>query len=189
MSQPITITVFGSSAVAPGTPEYEQAKALGSAIAAEGWTLCNGGYGGTMAGAAEGARQAGGHVVGVTCSILRRSAPNGFIDEEVVTDNLLNRMNALVERGDAYVVLPGGTGTMLELAYVWELVNKGLGDHKPIILLGDFWRGAIDAGGQEHHTARRLVHQEPTVESVIDRLKENLPAGAARPERTEGSRA
>lgn len=135
------VTVFGSSQPEPLSPAYQTAYELGHAIAAAGWTLCNGGYGGTMEAAARGAVEAGGHTIGVTCSALGgRGGPNPYIRQEVPTFDLLTRLDTLVRLGWAYVVLPGGTGTLLELALVWEMLNKSLLRRKaPIILLGDFW--------------------------------------------------
>jgi len=134
------ITVFGSSTAAPGTAEYQAACELGRAIAQAGWTLCNGGYGGTMEAAAKGAVEAGGHTIGVTCHAFGRAGPNRYIRQEVPTFDLLTRLNILVRLGHAYVVLPGGTGTLLELSLVWELLNKGLLRRRPApILVGEFW--------------------------------------------------
>lgn len=132
--------MFGSSRPERGTPAYEQAYALGRAIAAAGWQLCNGGYGGTMEAAAKGAVEAGGHTIGVTCRAFGRSGPNAFIRQEIPTFSLLTRLDTLVRLGDAYVVLPGGTGTLLEIALVWESLNKRLlRRDAPLVLLGDFW--------------------------------------------------
>jgi uncharacterized protein (TIGR00730 family) len=143
MRKPV-ITVFGSSSVAPSDEQFLLAHDLGRAIAAAGWTLCNGGYGGTMAAAARGAREMGGHTIGVTCTVFGRNGPNEWIVEEVPTSDLLARLHKLIALGDAYVALPGGTGTLLELALVWELSNKGLQrPPRPIVLLGDFWQPIV----------------------------------------------
>lgn len=141
------VTVFGSSRPAPGSPAYQAAYELGRAVAAAGWTLCNGGYGGTMEAAARGAVEAGGHTIGVTCATFRgRSGPNAYIRQEVPTFDLLTRLNTLVRLGWAYVVLPGGTGTLLELALVWELLNKSLVRRRntPLILLGEHWGPVVE---------------------------------------------
>ena len=138
--RPAIVTVFGSSQPPPLSPAYETAYELGRRIAEAGWTLCNGGYGGTMEASAKGAVDAGGHTIGVTCSVFGRGGPNSHIRQEVPTFDLLTRLNTLVRLGNAYVVLPGGTGTLLELALVWELFNKSLLRRvAPIVLLGDHW--------------------------------------------------
>lgn len=147
-SKPPIITVFGSSRPEAGMPAYETACELGRRIAEAGWTVCNGGYGGTMEASARGAAEAGGHTIGVTCSAVRTWPPNAYIRQEVPTFDLHARLNTLVRLARGYVVLPGGSGTLLELALVWELVAKGklkhAGEPRPIILLGDHWLPVLE---------------------------------------------
>jgi len=135
-----TVTVFGGSDARPSDPDYVLARSLGRTLARCGWRLANGGYGGTMLAAARGAAEAGGSTVGVTCRAFGRGPANRYIKQQIQTNSLQQRLAALLELGDAYVVLPGSTGTLLELASVWEMKNKGfLPARKPIILLGGFW--------------------------------------------------
>lgn len=110
-----TVTIFGSSRPLPGSEEYRIAQETGAMLASGGFTICNGGYGGTMEAAARGAHEAGGHTVGVTAGIFDRRA-NKWIKEVVSTNTLVERLLKLIELGDAYVLLRGGTGTLLELA-------------------------------------------------------------------------
>lgn len=136
-----TVTIFGSGTASPNDDLYATARELGRLCAQAGWAVCNGGYGGTMEATARGAREAGGHTIGVTCPAFGRGGPNRWIAEQIETDNLFDRVRKLIELGDAYVVLPGGTGTLVELALVWELRCKGLiAARRPVLLLGDFWR-------------------------------------------------
>lgn len=143
-SRPI-ITIFGSSRTPPMHPLYQAALELGRRIAEANWIVCNGGYGGTMEAAARGAHEAGGHTIGVTCRAFNRGGgPNAYIRQEVPTFDPLTRLNTLVRLGRAYVVLPGGTGTLLELAAVWEMLNKKiLRIARPLILLGTFWEPVV----------------------------------------------
>jgi len=166
------VSVFGTGAAKPGDKNFALAEQLGRLLAGAGFAIANGGYGGTMAAAAKGAREAGGEVIGVTCSAFGGAA-NKYISREIVTESLNERLEKLTELGGAYVVLPGGTGTLLELALVWELKNKGfLSDDKPIILLGGHWNrlvgliAANDPDGPRH----LLAANEP--KDVIKMLKE-----------------
>ncbi|MFZ9033555.1 MAG: LOG family protein [Anaerohalosphaeraceae bacterium] len=135
-----TVTVFGTSKVQPGDAVFEMAEQLGRLLAEHGFTIANGGYGGTMLAGAKGAAAAGGHIIGVTCTAFKRGRANESVTEEISTHSLTERLAKLIALGDAYVVLPGGTGTLLELADVWEHKNKGFaGADKPIILVGAFW--------------------------------------------------
>jgi uncharacterized protein (TIGR00730 family) len=145
MKKKMVVTVFGSSRAEPLEGLYQTALELGRAIAELGLTLCNGRYGGTMEAAARGAAEAGGHTIGVTCTRFGGRGANPYIRQEIPTFDLFRRLETLIRLGRAYVVLPGGTGTLAELALTWELLNKGLlpGD-RPLIVLGDSWRPVIE---------------------------------------------
>ncbi len=169
-----TIAVFGSSRPPPESPEYRLAFELGAAIAEAGWNLCNGGYGGTMEAAAHGAHERGGHTVGVTCRVFGRSGPNTYVCQEVPTFSLLARLDTLARLAHGYVVLPGGTGTLLELALVWELQNKALMKRRaPMVLLGEYWKPLLELircgepGTREPQVA-------PNVEVAIGLLRAGL---------------
>jgi len=139
------VTVFGSAAPRSGEQLYETARQLGAGLARLGLTVCNGGYGGTMEATARGAREAGGHTIGITCRALDRPGANAYIREVIETGTLLERLETLLRLGRAYVVLPGGTGTLAELALCWEMRNKGLIEAaRPLVLLGDWWRPVVD---------------------------------------------
>jgi len=138
-----TITVFGSGSPELSAADCELAHRLGAELARRGFTLCNGGYGGTMEEAARGAREAGGRVVGVT---LRRVAfrPNPWLDEVFPQPDLPARIMGLLDRGDGYIVLGGGTGTLAEIGLLLELQNKGFMPRRPVVFLGRFWRPLLE---------------------------------------------
>lgn len=138
------MTIFGSGSIRADEPAYAVAGEFGAEFARRGWTVCNGGYGGTMEASARGAREQGGHTIGVTCAALGRSGPNPFIQEERKTATLLDRLGMLVELGQAHVVLPGGAGTLLELAYVMDLRNKRLAHPAPFVAIGADWRPVVE---------------------------------------------
>ena len=148
-----TISIFGTSKAIAGDEVFETAYEIGKLLAGKGFVIANGGYGGTMLAAAKGARDAGGEVIGVTCAAFGRKGANEFVTKEIHTDSLAERLKTLVELGDGYIVLTGGTGTLLEFADVWEHKNKGfISRDKPVIIVGSFWNrlvetmGEIDAG-------------------------------------------
>ncbi|HUU14051.1 MAG TPA: LOG family protein [Terriglobia bacterium] len=148
-----TVTVFGSSLPREGSTAYGEARRLGELLAKRGFAVANGGYAGLMEATARGAREAGGHTLGVTCAIWPAAA-NPWIVEEVRTQSFLERLTTLIERGDAYIVLPGGTGTLAELAVVWEMMNKSalsrsLGGRKPLLVMVPYWQPVIDCLSQE----------------------------------------
>jgi len=136
------ITVFGSSRPNAGQPLYEQAFQLGAALAEHGFVLCTGGYGGVMEAASRGASEAGGKTVAVTAEIFK-SRVNPWVQDEVRVNTWEERLFELIRRGHGYVTCAGGTGTLVELAVVWEMLNKHIMPVKPFVALGDFWRPII----------------------------------------------
>lgn len=167
------ITIFGTSKAKPGDVVFELAESIGRLLAENGFTIANGGYGGTMLAAGKGARAAGGSVIGVTCTAFKRGKANESVTEEISTDCLTNRLAKLIELGDAYIVLPGGTGTLLELADVWEHKNKGFANaDKPIILVGAFWEPLVAMMGQADPGCRSCVHQVETADEAVGLLPE-----------------
>jgi uncharacterized protein (TIGR00730 family) len=170
-----TITIFGTGRARPGDSAYILAEKVGKLLAQAGFTIANGGYGGTMSAAAKGAAEAGGKTVGVTCSAFGRGRANEYIGREIVTISLDERLDRLIELGQGYVVLPGGTGTLLELAKVWELKNKGfLSERKPIILAGAFWKPLLELIEADDPESVRYLDIADGPEQVRDILKDRV---------------
>ena len=133
-----TVAIFGASRA--DAESLALAERVGAVLAGAGYGVASGGYGGVMEAVSRGAARAGGCVIGVTCRIWS-SRPNEFLDEVIETEDLYHRVRALLGAGTAgYVVLPGGTGTMLELATAWEMLAKRLIPERPLICLGEHWR-------------------------------------------------
>ena len=143
------VTVFGSSRPQEDETEYTFAFEVGKELARAGFIVCNGGYAGTMEASAKGAKEAGGKTIGVVADIFGSRKTNLWIDRTVTRKTLIDRMMELISLGDAYVILKGGTGTLLELAAVWEFMNKGLMKEKPIVVVGNFWNGVVDTLKEE----------------------------------------
>ncbi len=166
------VTVFGSSRPPPGSEAYETARRLGELLARAGFTVATGGYGGTMEGVSRGAREAGGKTLGVTAEVFE-SAANAWVEEEIRVATWQERLLKLVELGAGYVVLPGGTGTLVELAVVWEWINKGFLPAKSIVILGDFWLPVLSAvPASELHL--NPILRAATPEEAVDLLKQRI---------------
>ena len=171
------VSVFGTSKTQPLDEVFELAETLGRLLAENGYTIANGGYGGTMLAGAKGAAAAGGHIIGITCTAFKRSEANEYVTEEISTECLSERLAKLIELGDAYVVLPGGTGTLLELADVWEHKNKGFaGANKPIILVGAFWAPLASMMAEADPGSTRHIICAAGAEEAVDQLKICLKA-------------
>jgi uncharacterized protein (TIGR00725 family) len=148
MKTPRVVSVFGSSRPREGDPEYVLAYETGKELANAGFTVCNGGYAGIMEASARGAKEAGGATLGIVTDIFPKKV-NAWIDNAVTKRTLVERMMELISRGEAYVVLKGGTGTLLELSAVWEFMNKGIMHERPIVVVGSFWNAVVDTLREE----------------------------------------
>jgi uncharacterized protein (TIGR00725 family) len=138
-----TITVFGSSRPRESDNEYATARQLGAELAKKGFSVCTGGYGGVMEAVSRGAHDEGGRTIGVTARFFKAAA-NEWLNKEIGLKTWQDRLFELIDRGDGYVLCAGGTGTLVELAVVWEMINKRVMPPKPMVVLGDFWKPVID---------------------------------------------
>ncbi len=161
MSSKPTISVFGSSAPAEGDPGYERARDGGRRLAEAGCRVQTGGYAGTMAATSRGAFDAGGHVIGVTSDAIETyrpsAAPNEWVHQEVRHATLRERLAYLIESCDGVVVLPGGVGTLAELALTWNLVLVGEVAPRPIVCVGDRWAATLDAFRHADHVPAEIA--------------------------------
>lgn len=171
------VTVFGSADPAEGSEAYELARTVGGVLAEQGFGLANGGYGGTMEASARGAKEADGKTIGVTCS-LWKSKPNKYIDRVEQTSELRERLEKLISLGESgFVTLPGATGTLLELAMVWELTAKRFLPARPIVCVGGFWRPLVEIMRQEREGIDKVITVIDTPEQLRDVFqKVSLPA-------------
>jgi uncharacterized protein (TIGR00725 family) len=132
------ITVFGSSRPRENEPDYEEALALGRALGESGFAVCSGGYGGVMEAVSRGAKSAGAKTYGVTAEFFKPQV-NRWVDAEIRMTTWQERLFELIRVAHGFVVCKGGTGTLVELAVVWEMLNKSVMAGKPMVVLGDFW--------------------------------------------------
>jgi uncharacterized protein (TIGR00730 family) len=159
------ITVFGSSRPHAGESDYEEARLLGGELARRGFQVCSGGYSGVMEAVSRGAKEAGGRTIAITSTFFR-TRTNAWIDEEHAASTWQERLFELIRFGEGYVACKGGTGTLVELAVVWEMLNKGVMEGKPFVALGDFWGAIIERvreveanhGSRWGEAKARLVH-------------------------------
>jgi len=164
-----TVVIFGSSQPGHDSPDYRLAYQIGEILGKNGYIIANGGYGGTMEASARGAKSAQAATLGVTCRAFGRKGPNQWIDKEIQTSDLNERLEKLIELGDAYVILPGGTGTLLEIAMVWELINKHFLPPRPMIFLLNYWQGLIKMMKKCDNSTENMIHsvQKPDKIAVI----------------------
>jgi uncharacterized protein (TIGR00730 family) len=172
------VAVFGGSRAAPGSPEYLEAYAIGRLLARAGFTVMNGGYGGTMEASARGAKENGGRTLGVISGEFNELKPNAYLDDTVLREDLFLRIREMYSRADAFIVLKGSMGTLAELALVWNLTKLEVGRRKPIVLLGEGWTNVLRAWRE--HLA--VTDEELALLCVVARPDEALACLTEAPE-------
>jgi uncharacterized protein (TIGR00730 family) len=136
------VTVFGSARFQEGHPWYELARQVGRAIAHEGWTVMTGGGPGIMEAANRGAREAGGPSVGCNITLPQEQKPNAYLDRFVEFEHFFIRKVMLVKYSHAFVVLPGGLGTLDEVFETLTLAQTGKIRAFPVVAMGGrYWEG------------------------------------------------
>jgi uncharacterized protein (TIGR00730 family) len=170
------VTVYGSSSPKEASLDYEQARTLGRLLAQQGYVVATGGYSGTMEGASRGAKEAGGYVIGVTTSLFDKTRPgaNAYVDEEIKLPTLFQRLHYLVTLAGAWVTLPGGIGTLSEVALTWSLMQTGELSRGPFVLVGEMWRKTISEFSSDDYVKpqfRDLIRYAADVDSVLPLLK------------------
>ena len=174
----MNVTVFGGAQPKEGTPAYEEARELGSLLAQRKHAVLTGGNMGTMEAVSRGAREAGGHVIGVTCIDIeewRKSKPNPWVKEERRKQTLMDRLTALVQGCDAAIALPGGAGTLTEVSLMWNLMIVESLPRRPLILIGSGWQSTFDQffGEFENYMPihqRELLYFAGDVKDAVKRL-------------------
>ncbi len=139
------VTVFGSARFPEGHPYYELARQVGRALAERGFTVMTGGGPGVMEGANRGAKEAGGRSVGCNILLPKEQTPNPYLDCWVDFEHFFVRKLMLIKYSYAFVVLPGGFGTLDELFEVLTLIQTGKLNDFPVALMGrEFYQPGID---------------------------------------------
>jgi len=169
------ITIFGFADSHEDRPEWKDAFETAKLLAEHGYMIVNGGGPGVMKAATLGAKEANGKVIGV--SFYPKDAPyfegrdkSNPIDQEIKTDNYLERTLRLLDMGDAYVLFKGGTGTISEFGMVWGMARLYFGHHKPFILFGEFWHEIMEAVAKNMY----IRGEELKVYRIVDTPEEVL---------------
>ena len=135
------VTVFGSARIRPGDPHYDLARKMGAAIARLGFTVITGGGPGIMEAANRGAKEAGGRSVGCTIELPSEQPTNAYLDRCVRLHYFFVRKTLLVKYSYAFVVMPGGAGTLDELFEALTLIQTAKINNFPIVIMGtDYWK-------------------------------------------------
>jgi uncharacterized protein (TIGR00730 family) len=171
-----TITLFGSSIPQIGDKEYMDAYSIGKELAKSGFNICSGGSLGIMDAVSKAAHEEGRRAIGVTVKIFN-SQTSKYVTQEIKCETLFERLDNLTTIGDAFIILPGGTGTLLELSLVWELLNKNVMKIKPFACLGGMWKGIVDLMEERVKSEGRvegLIKNFSNPNEIVQYIKESV---------------
>jgi len=178
----MNVTIFGGSQPKEGDSAYAEAYQLGKLLAEAGHAVLTGGYIGTMEAASKGASEAGGHVIGVTCTDIERwrgVSSNAWVKEERKFETLQARLDGLISGCDAAIALPGGPGTLTEIGLMWNLMIIDAIHRRPLILVGRGWQSMLDQAYTEmgvyfSENQRALVQFAPDIQTAVRILESNV---------------
>ncbi len=161
------ITIFGSSHPRPGEEEYETAYKFGAMLGKNGFSVCSGGFQGIMDAVSKGVTENGGDAIGVTVNLFSAD-PSKYLTKEIKCNSLFSRIEKMVELGDAYIILRGGTGTLVEFSIVWEYINKKLMQAKPIFAHGEMWKPIVETIDKRMKYENRQTGIVKHIENIED---------------------
>ena len=138
------VTVFGSARIPEGHPTYRIAQAMGAALARAGFAVMTGGGPGLMEAANRGARSEGGYSVGCNIRLPTEQEPNRFLDDFVEFEHFFIRKLMLIKYSSAFVILPGGYGTLDEAFEVATLIQTGKLERFPIVVMDREFYGPFE---------------------------------------------
>jgi hypothetical protein len=169
------VTVFGSARIKAGSPAYELAREMGAGIARLGFTVMTGAGPGIMEAANRGAREVGGRSVGCNIKLPFEQAPNEYLDRCVTLYYFFVRKTLLVKYSYAFVVMPGGAGTLDERFEALTLIQTGKIQNFPIVVMGtEYWRdltNLLEKMAQLGTIARADLALVYVTDSVADALE------------------
>ena len=177
------VSIFGSSRIRRGDPIYEDVRKLSFELARMGIDIVTGGGPGLMeaanSGAVEGQIESHARSFGLAIHLPTEESANPFVDKVFRHRTFFSRLHHFVRLSSAFIVMPGGIGTALELLMVWQLLQvKHMREH-PLVLVGTMWNGLIDWMRAE--IVGRGLASPPDIEivSVVSSAEEAIPIIAA----------
>jgi hypothetical protein len=181
------VTVFGSARFKEGHAHYEVARKLGSELAKAGYSVMTGGGPGIMEAVNRGARDRGGYSVGCNIQLPREQRPNPYLDLFVEFEHFFVRKVMLVKYSSAFVLMPGGFGTLDEAFEVVTLMQTGKLESFPVVCIGgifwrelrEFMRDTMVAEGTISEADLDLIKSASTVEEAVAHIRSCVPCEAA----------
>lgn len=138
------VTIFGSARAKPGTIAYEETKRAAKVLAAMGCDIITGGGPGLMQAANQGVEASGSKSMGIRVDLPFEQEVNPFVELAHEHRTFFTRLHHFVLASDAFIVAPGGIGTVLETMMIWQLLQVRHLQQTPLILVGKLWPGLIE---------------------------------------------
>jgi uncharacterized protein (TIGR00730 family) len=140
------VAIFGSARAQPGSFVYEEVKRASAAFSELGCDIVTGGGPGLMQAANDGAASAGksGRSMGIRVDLPFEQEVNPFVQQAFEHKTFFSRLHHFVIASDAFVVVPGGIGTVLEMLMIWQLLQVRHIENVPLILVGKMWQGLVE---------------------------------------------
>jgi uncharacterized protein (TIGR00730 family) len=178
------VTVFGSARTVPGSDEYEAARETARLLGKSGFTIITGGGPGIMEAANRGAREAGAPSVGLNIELPFEQQVNQFVDHSIEFRYFFVRKTMLVKYSQAFLIFPGGFGTLDELFEALVLIQTGKIANFPVVLFGRaYWAGLVDWLRATMLAGGKIAPADLELMPIVD-----TPAEAARRARARGAR-
>jgi uncharacterized protein (TIGR00730 family) len=141
----MAVTVFGSARIKEGSPYYDAAREVGRGLAERGYAVITGGGPGLMEAANRGAQEAGGLSIGCNIELPHEQSPNPYANLSIDFRYFFVRKTMFVKYSEAFVVFPGGFGTLDELFEALTLIQTAKVERFPVVLYGsEYWSGLLD---------------------------------------------
>ena len=190
------VTVFGSARVRPGDPMYAAAEELAGLLGAAGFAIITGGGPGIMEAANRGARAVGARSVGLNIELPFEQGINQYVDIAIEFRYFFVRKTMFVKYAQAFVIFPGGFGTMDELFEALTLIQTGKVQNFPVILYGSsYWSGLVDwlratmlAEGKIAPADLDLLVISDSLEEVRDLIVKSVREQGWRPQQEQEAR-
>jgi len=139
------VSIFGSARIRPRTKAYAETMRMAERLAAMGCDIITGGGPGLMQAANEGAKAARrGRSYGIRVDLPFEQSSNAFVTESFEHETFFTRLHQFVIASDAFIVTPGGIGTVLETMMIWQLLQVRHLTDTPLVLVGRMWPGLVD---------------------------------------------
>jgi uncharacterized protein (TIGR00730 family) len=133
------ITFFGSGSIDNNDPVYKSAERLAGHFSSLGYDVATGAYQGVMEAVLKGASASGVQCIGVSTDFYAEKQVNQYVSQLIKTSDYFERLKTLIDISDAFIVMQGDSGTLLEMAAVWTIKVKDKNFNKPIVLFADEW--------------------------------------------------